>query len=193
MLAQLREKRCRRRRSSAALGNNDGDCGVYSLDPHSDFLADAGVSVAAGFPIAARNEIQQTFSAGGYYSALLPPRLGTHTRLLVLNDVFMSKNYIACSGKLRTPSAGECGQTAWLKPATRATRRLRKEKVWVMGHIPPGIDPYTTARNFRNICRGDAPETFLASDDLGQYAGRIRRRDPACDLRPHHDMDEMRL
>lgn len=58
----------------------------------------------------------------------------------------------------------------WLRSEfTKA--RDRREHVWVLAHIPPGVDPYTTALKMRDVCGGQSPEMFLASDEL---AGVLR-------------------
>lgn len=171
----------------AAFGNNDADCGDYTLNPNSSFLTQTGISISASFPAALQQETEQTFSAGAYYSAPLPAPL-EHTRLLVLDNVFMSKNYAMCSGK---PDATEANaQIAWLKQQLVEARQ-HKEKVWVMGHIPPGIDPYSTARRFRNVCSGSAPETFLSSDDLADTLAEFGDVIQLA-IFGHTHMDEMR-
>jgi sphingomyelin phosphodiesterase acid-like 3 len=171
----------------AAFGNNDADCGDYTLNPNSDFLTQTGTSISASFPAALQKETEHTFSAGGYYSAPLPAPL-EHTRLLVLDNVFMSKNYAMCSGK--PDPSGANAQIAWLKQQL-AEARERKEKVWVMGHIPPGVDPYSTARRFRNVCSGAEPEMFLSSDDLANTLAEFGDVIQLA-LFGHTHMDEMR-
>jgi sphingomyelin phosphodiesterase acid-like 3 len=171
----------------AALGNNDADCGDYTLSPNSDFLTQTGASISSGFPAPLQKEMEQTFSAGGYFSAPLPAPL-EQTRLLVLDDVFMAKNYAGCSGKPDVTEAN--AQIAWLKQQL-AEARQHKEKIWVMGHIPPGIDPYSTARRFRDVCSGDAPEMFLPSDDLANTLAEFGDVIQVA-IFGHTHMDEMR-
>jgi sphingomyelin phosphodiesterase acid-like 3 len=172
----------------AALGNNDSDCDDYKLDPHSDFLAETGASVAMAFPASERTRAQLTFAAGGYYSVSLPSPL-ERTKLLVLDDLFMSRKYSTCSGK--PDSAGADAQIDWVQQQLTEARK-KKERVWVMGHIPPGIDPYSTAIKLRNVCGGKAPEMFLSSDALpsllAQFGDVIQLA-----IFAHTHMDEMRL
>jgi sphingomyelin phosphodiesterase acid-like 3 len=172
----------------SALGNNDSGCGDYQLDANSEFLRAAGAIFTEGFPAAAREEARQTIGAGGYYSIALPAPM-EHARLVVLDDLFMSRKYSTCDGK---PDA-EIGalQIAWLRRELERARE-HKEKVWVMGHIPPGIDPFTTILKMRNVCGGKSPDEFLASDDLGKTIGNFGDVVRLA-IFAHTHMDELRL
>jgi sphingomyelin phosphodiesterase acid-like 3 len=145
-----------------ALGNNDSDCGDYRLDPHSEFLAAVAKEVTKDFSTAERQAAEVSFAAGGYYAASLPSPI-QNARLLVLNDIFMSKSYATCSGKPDTTAAE--AQLAWLRQQL-AEARANKQKVWVMGHIPPGVDLYATASKMIDVCGGRDPVMFLSSEIL---------------------------
>lgn len=172
----------------AALGNNDSDCGDYKLDEHGAFLTHLGDAITQGLPPDARKGAAMTFADAGYYSVPLPAPL-ENTRLLIVDDTFMSRKYTSCSGKADT--GGADAQIAWLR-AQLAEARQSKRYVWVMGHIPPGIDPYSTAVKMRNVCGGSAPEMFLSSDELPEllagYGDVIQ-----LVLFAHTHMDEMRI
>ncbi|HUD55594.1 MAG TPA: metallophosphoesterase [Terracidiphilus sp.] len=172
----------------AALGNNDSDCDDYRLDTNSDFLGQTGVFVAEGFPVSQRRDAQRTFAADGYYSVSLPVPL-EHTQLLVLDDVFMSRNYTTCSGK--ADSAGAEAQIDWLRQQLTEARE-KKKRVWVMSHIPPGIDPFSTAIKLRNVCGGKAPDMFLTSDALPDLLAEFGDVIQLA-IFGHTHMDEMRL
>jgi sphingomyelin phosphodiesterase acid-like 3 len=64
--------------------------------------------------------------------------------------------------------------------------------VWVMGHIPPGVDPYSTISGLKDVCGGAKPTIFLSSDALGEtlskYGDVIRLA-----IFGHTHMDELRL
>jgi len=171
-----------------ALGNNDSGCGDYKLDAGSDFLAEAGKIVVEGLPAAERPAALKEFGAGGHFSVTMAqPMRGT--RLVVLNDVFLSGKYSTCAGK--ADATAGTAQLAWLERQL-AEARAAGEKVWVMGHIPPGIDPYSTVAKFRDVCGGKAPVEFLSSDKMAdllvEYAGVVRLA-----IFAHTHMDEMRL
>ncbi len=172
----------------AALGNNDSGCGDYQLDANSDFLADTGKVVTADLHGPERDRALQDFAAGGYYSAALPAPI-EHTRLLVVDDLFMSRRYQTCSGK--DDPAPAAAQIAWLEKQL-ADARERKEKIWVLAHIPPGVDPYSTVTKGKNICKGNAPQMFLSSEALPEalsgYGDVIKLA-----IFAHTHMDEVRL
>ncbi len=172
----------------AALGNNDSDCGDYQLDAKGEFLAGLAGEFTRGSGRADREEAAKTFALGGYYSVTLPAPM-QHTRLLVLDDLFMSRRYATCGGKEDTEPAA--AQIAWLAQQLDEARRSH-EKVWVMAHIPPGVDPYSTATKGKNVCKGNKPTMFLSSEALAetmaQFGDVIR-----LGIFAHTHMDEMRL
>jgi sphingomyelin phosphodiesterase acid-like 3 len=181
-----------------ALGNNDSGCTDYALDAyHDEFLARMAPLIAEGLPDslseADHNSALHDFAAGGYYSVPLdygiPLAAIPKTRLLVLDDLFLSSKYATCAGK--PDAAPAAAQLAWLE-AQLASARERKEHVWVMGHIPPGVDLYATARKLTNICGGVKPQMFLGSESLAEVLARnsdvIRLA-----LFGHTHSDEMRL
>jgi sphingomyelin phosphodiesterase acid-like 3 len=171
-----------------ALGNNDSDCGDYRLDAHSEFLAVTGEEVTKNFPVSERLAAQASFGDGGYYSVTLPAPI-ENARLLVLNDIFMSKNYATCTGKPDTTAAD--AQLAWLRQQL-TDARANKQKVWVMGHIPPGVDLYSTAKKMVDVCGGQSPTMFLSSENM---ADAIAEYGDVVELAifAHTHMDELRL
>ena len=77
------------------------------------------------------DENVKTFSEGGYYSQLLAPG----QRVMVMNSLFFDKNNLAlCGDANQTDFAGQWG---WMV-STLDTARQNNEKVWIVGHIPPG-------------------------------------------------------
>ncbi len=172
----------------AALGNNDTDCGDYQLDPDSVFLAEVGKSLTADFPARERTAALRTFTQGGYYNVRLPAPIA-HTRIVVLDDLFMSRQYAACGGK--ADPAPAAAQIAWMEQQLNAARRSH-EKVWVMSHIPPGVNPYATAMRVFDLCSGGKPQMFLKSealpDAMSNYGDVI-----ALAIFAHTHMDEMKL
>ena len=171
-----------------ALGNNDSGCGDYQLDAGSDFLAQTGRIVAEGLPASQREHELKEFGEGGYYSVAMAEPM-RDTRLIVVNDLFLSPRYTTCAGKPDSAAATE--QLNWLEQQLLQARQSG-QKVWVMGHIPTGVDPYSTASKFRNVCGGQAPVTFLASDKMDdllvEFADVVR-----LGIFAHTHMDEMRL
>lgn len=172
----------------AALGNNDSGCGDYRLDPGGPFLRTIAPTLSGDFPAAERGKARRDISTGGYYSVLLPAPM-ERTRLLVLDDLFMSREYSSCSGKPDRVPAAE--QVAWLRRQLEQARR-EHEKVWMMAHIPPGINPFSTIPKMKKVCAGAAPEMFLSSDllarTMAEFGDVVRLA-----VFAHTHMDELRL
>ncbi len=172
----------------AALGNNDSDCGDYQLDAAGEFLSTEARVFTQGLARGEKAQAERTFAAAGYYSVMLPAPM-ERTQLLVLNDLFMSRRYKTCSGRDDPAPAAE--QIAWLEQQLNEARK-RNEKVWVMAHIPPGVDPYSTATKGKDICAGNKPTMFLSSEalpeEMAKYGDVIRLA-----IFAHTHMDEMRL
>lgn len=147
-----------------ALGNNDSDCGDYHLDQNGPFLADVGPLLLRGASKHERAEAMESFKEGGYYSVLLPAPV-ERTRLVVLNDVFLSPWHESCAGA-PDPAAGKA-ELSWLAQQLEQARAAR-EHVWVMGHIPPGVDAYSTLAHMGPGCNSKPPVMFLATDQLAQ-------------------------
>jgi sphingomyelin phosphodiesterase acid-like 3 len=171
-----------------ALGNNDSDCGDYRLDAHSEFLRVIGTEVAKGLPATERHAAEESFASGGYYSVPLPSPIQS-ARLLVLDDLFMSKNYATCAGM--ADQAGANAQIAWLQQQL-AEARASKQKIWVVGHIPPGVDLYSTMKKMADVCGGQKPGMFLPSEKM---ADMLTNSGDVVELAifAHTHMDEMRL
>jgi sphingomyelin phosphodiesterase acid-like 3 len=171
-----------------ALGNNDSDCDDYLIDEGSPFLKETALEVAKNFPTAERKKAEETFGDEGYYSVALPAPI-KNARLLVLDDLFMSKNYRTCAGH-RDPSAATA-QIKWLAQRL-ADARAANQKLWIMGHIPPGIDLYSTARKGINVCTGGDPVMFLSSEEMpdaiAPYGDVVQLA-----IFAHTHMDELRL
>lgn len=145
-----------------ALGNNDSACTDYRLDAtHDVLLAAMAQIVAENLPEADRPEILATFPQTGSYTA---PLAGVpHTRIVVLDDLFLSGRYATCAGT-SDPAPAEA-QLGWLKAQLDQARQAG-DHVWILGHIPPGIDLYSSARKLTNICGGGKPVMFLSSSSL---------------------------
>ena len=171
-----------------AMGNNDSGCSDYALDAaHDAFLGLVAKVVAEALPAADRAAVLRDFAAGGYYN--VPLASVAHTRLIVLDDLFFSGKYTTCSGK--ADPAPVAAQLAWLTEQLATARQLH-EQVWVMGHIPPGVDVYASAKKSGNACTGGKPQMFLATDALADLLARnadiVRLA-----IFGHTHADEMRL
>ena len=144
------------------LGNNDSGCKDYQLaSPHDEFLASVAKIAAEVLPEADRPAVLSSFPETGSFSA---PLAGVpDTRILVLDNLFLSASYAQCGGA-KDPAAGDA-EIAWLT-AQLADARAHNQRVWVMGHIPPAIDLYNTTRHLTDVCSGGRPVMFLSSGKL---------------------------
>lgn len=172
----------------ASLGNNDSACGDYLLDANSEFVAEAGKILAQGLPTSQQRQAINQSVDGAYYSVTMAaPMRGT--RLIAVNDLFLSPKYNSCAGK--PDPTGATQEMAWLESELQQARHAG-QKVWLIGHIPPGVDPYSTVLKFRDVCGGQSPVTFLASDKMAdlmvEYADVVQ-----LGIFGHTHMDEMRL
>ncbi len=177
-----------------ALGNNDSGCADYDETPGNAFAESTAATMVVGAgqaraAVAGKTHIE--VSAEGDYSVALPSPL-EHGRLIVLQDVYDSQYFLICGGGAeRGP---EASQISWLREQL-AGARSRHEHVWVMGHIPPGVDIYASFHRYvlrpGDLCSA-AVHPFLIdfkmADALLDYADVVRLA-----LFAHTHMDEIRL
>ena len=149
-----------------ALGNNDSGCVDYALDAqHDAFLSGLAPLIAemAAVAPADRAAAERDFASIGAYNA--PLAALKHTRIVSMDDLYLSARYSTCSGAHDAVPAANA--ITWLK-AQLDFAHAAHERVWFVGHIPPGIDLYATARKLTNVCGGAKPTMFLGSEDLAQ-------------------------
>jgi hypothetical protein len=128
------------------LGNDDSLCGDYMITPDGPFLE---MFRDVWEPLIGTDADQQSFRATfgqtGAYTLPLT-RMNNH-RLLVVNSVFFSTSYDnACGTGGQTPALN---QLRWLDEAV-ARADLQGEKVWLLMHIPPGINSFNTAESVKD-------------------------------------------
>ncbi len=122
------------------LGNNDSECGDYKLRPNGTFLNDASSLVAKLLGRLADESSIAEWTALGSYNVPHPSL--KRYRMIAVNSVFFSAKYRnACSTGDEDPGEEEMH---WLE-SQLAKAKLQKNKVWLIFHIPPGIDGYATA------------------------------------------------
>lgn len=118
-----------------ALGNNDDTCGDYAIQPEGSFLQD---TVQAVGDLAGLANTDSYLKLGSYSTSNPAVK---HQRIIVLNTVVLSPRY-----------SDRCGQSAvdvgaqlfdWLAKEL-ALAKTHHEKVWLVYHVPPGIDAFAT-------------------------------------------------
>ncbi len=175
-----------------ALGNNDSRCNHNRLDMHDRYLNATGQAVIdglVGVSAAERKLALTTFESAGYYGVTMVAPM-VKMRLLVVDDIYMMSNFATCEadGKDRK---GADEQMAWLTKELE-TARKRGQRVWLLGHLPPTVNPQSSLAKGSALCRSAKVETFLSSDDLSNalasHADVVRLA-----LFGHTHMDEMHL
>jgi sphingomyelin phosphodiesterase acid-like 3 len=151
-----------------ALGNEDAGCGDYGFDVHSAF---ARTVVTAWAPLVDRHgaapSFAKTFARSGFYVAKLPL---AHTDVIVIDDVFWSPFYHSCAA---SPTANAAALTM---EALRATLRAPGDTHWVIAHIPPGIDVYSS----QQVGRGFLVIPFLKPEPSAEFLSLVG--DPASNV-----------
>lgn len=125
-----------------ALGDWDTPCGSSDTYPGTGFLAsfsaawDPAVDRHGGAP-----SFQGDFATGGYYSTAFP--IDPRGRLIVLDTEPWSTGYNANVCEAGGENLGEA-ELAWLG-AQLDDARSSGRRVWILGHIPPGVGVAATA------------------------------------------------
>lgn len=124
-----------------ALGNEDSSCGDYRIEPGGAYLAATRQAVerlvGAG---RLEPDFAETWAAGGYYAARHPTV--ANGLIVVLNDVLWSRSYRNACGSNGLAAAD--AMMRWLSDRL-VRQRAAGGRVWMVHHIPWGIDAYSTA------------------------------------------------
>ena len=126
-------------------GNNDNDCGDYSIEANGDFLkstASVARDLAGG-----DDRFVSDWKSLGSFSVPHPALPGV--RIISINSIFLSQKYQALSsaqGCTPVSSTAAADLLTWLEQDLAAAAQAN-QKVWLMFHIPPGIDGYASAMN----------------------------------------------
>jgi hypothetical protein len=128
------------------LGNDDSLCGDYMITPDGAFLEmfrDVWAPLIGPEPD--RRSFRATFGRTGAYTVPMH-RMNNH-RLVVMNSIFFSTSYDNACGRGDQTSALD--QLRWLEEAV-SQAASREEKVWLLMHIPPGINSFNTAESLKS-------------------------------------------
>jgi sphingomyelin phosphodiesterase acid-like 3 len=140
-------------------GNNDNDCGDYAIEAGGAFLNDTA-PVARELAGGDDGFITSWKSLGSFN---VPHPTISGTRIVSLNSIFLSQKYQALSSsKGCTPVASTAAADVmkWLEQQL-ASAAQANQKVWLMFHIPPGIDGYATAMKRQKLLAGGAAESAV--------------------------------
>lgn len=142
------------------LGNNDSDCGDYAVAPHSVFLANFRDVWSSA--VDSRSFVRR-FPTGGYYHADV--RGIRDLRIIALNANFFSTDYKNTCGK-PGPDPG-LQELEWLAAELQLARHEHK-RVWLLFHIPPGMDVFDTVQYGGN-CPTVSAGTFWKDEYQQKY------------------------
>ncbi len=131
-----------------ALGNEDSSCGDYRIEPGGRYLAATREAVRR-LVGAERLEpdFAETWAAAGYYAARHPTV--ANGLIVVLNDVVWSPLYQDACGSSGLAAAK--AMMSWLR-ARLARQRFAGGRIWLVHHIPWGIDSYSTINAKASSC-----------------------------------------
>jgi sphingomyelin phosphodiesterase acid-like 3 len=137
-------------------GNNDNECGDYDIEADGPFLKDT--ARLARKLARAGGRLDRDWKALGSYT--VQPRAIRGVRILSVNSVFFSNKYQAASfvdGCSQVDSAAASRTFTWLESNLAQAGRAN-QKVWLMLHIPPGIDGYATMMQYRRMSTGSTED-----------------------------------
>lgn len=178
-----------------SLGNNDSYEGDYALADSSLFLKETAGLFYENFVQSTNDSLIRkkdesdflsTYPYHGYYSVRAPFAMG-RCRVIGLNSVFFSVN--APSRGSKNPAGDEL---KWLEAQLASAEKMR-EKVWLLMHIPAGVNVYSTQHKsfppYLNVVlqwRDVYNKQFVAL--LDRYASTV-----SASFAGHTHMDDYRL
>jgi len=168
------------------LGNNDSDCGDYAVVPNGTYLADFR---DIWRPIVRSRSFDRRFPTGGYYHADVPAL--NDVRVIALNTNFFSTNYKNTCGT-PGPDPG-VRELEWLDAELDLAREQGK-RVWLLFHIPPGMDVYDTV-TYGGTCPSLKSATFWKDEYAQTYLSiaAAHRNTIAGSFAGHTHQDEFRI
>jgi len=122
-----------------SLGNNDSYAGDYMIVPEGAFLKDTTPILSDHLLVnpANKTSFAATYSHGGYFT-VVPPKTN-NTRIISLNSVFFSPKH---KSHFTTYDPAQ-KQIEWFETQLKAAKK-KNENVWLVLHIPPGTNVYST-------------------------------------------------
>ncbi len=154
-------------------GNDDDDCGDYNIEAGGPFLRDTAELARE----LAKSDAQLKSSWEGLGSYDIPHPAIRNARVISLNTVFFSNKYQAekfSEGCARVSSTAPEDLFAWLQERLSRAQQAH-EKVWLMFHIPPGMDGYATIQKYQSLLKSnshDSPSQLCAAALVPMWAPR---------------------
>jgi sphingomyelin phosphodiesterase acid-like 3 len=131
-------------------GNDDDDCGDYTIEAGGAFLSDTA-PIMRDLAKADDKAVADWKALGSY---TLQPAALPGVTMVSVNTVFFSENYEARSfqhscQEVQSNAFGH--EYGWLTRTLSAAQQ-RHQKVWLMYHIPTGIDGYASTHGHNRTC-----------------------------------------
>lgn len=150
-------------------GNNDNDCGNFSIESGGTFLSDTAATMRELAKV--DEQAAADWKTLGSYTQV--PAAIQGVKIVSLNSVFFSERYEPQSFRdsceeVQTTAPSQA--FAWLEQAVNAAQQSN-QKVWLTFHIPPGIDGYGSVHNHEGSCEANivpmwVPEWTVKFDSL---------------------------
>lgn len=178
------------------LGNNDSFCGDYEISINGSFLSrTAPIWEKHLGQLINKDSFNTSYKAGGYFVANSP--VNPKHKIISLNTVMLSINYMLKEnfcGEVIDPMknrANAKAQFIWLENQLKAAKH-NGETVWLMYHIPPGQNAYTSYKALNpNDCSSSQPANYYGGNYNETYLDIINRYQSviAAQLGGHTHMD----
>ena len=166
-----------------SLGNNDCYNGDYMIAPEGDFLKNTAVIFSQHLLKNPANKASfiATYPIGGYY-AIVPPK-SPNSRIISLNTIFFSPKHKSDFTEYNPAEK----QLDWFESQLKSAK-AKKEKIWLLLHIPPGAAVYATLKKKSYI--SDWVPTYIDRFTrlLTEYSSIIK-----ASFAGHTHMDDFRL
>lgn len=149
-----------------ALGNNDSYNGDYYSNPKGSFYHATSIIWSALF-LNPHNKTTflDEFPIGGYYN--ITPPSSNDDRIIVLNSVLFST-----AARGRGVGAAALKELNWLHQKL-SQAQTNQQKVWLVFHIPIGIDVYKTLLSRQTTSLWQSPYTQQFLSLLSQFSNTI--------------------
>jgi sphingomyelin phosphodiesterase acid-like 3 len=123
------------------LGNNDSYSGDYKLIANGAFLHKSAEILSGNFlkNQANKDSFALTYPVGGYYK--VAPNGSNNTQVIAINSIFFSTKHP--NPTIDDPAKKEL---VWLEEQFKSARQ-NKQKIWLINHIPPGANVYSTYKD----------------------------------------------
>ena len=185
----------------STLGNNDAFCGDYLIQPNASFLSMLSGIWKPMLNCDNTGTFDTTFPVGGYYALKSP--LNERHKIIVLNSILFSINFNDPSYRQAYCALGDFGpnneqpgedQIEWLKQELNASRE-EGEKVWLIQHIPPGMNVFGTIPKDTSLCVGDTSSYFLKPKFNAEYLSIVADYADiiSSNMAGHYHRDDFRL